>query len=174
MYWLKKDIQPDMYISDTAKWLLDICGGNGLEALKVGIYRKMFGNGILKEIVLATKLSEEDISNLILKEFSENEEMMLAILADSYLRKIIWTIYFQLKHLLKISKIMNQPLFDIALLSPLYDTQLLDLLLQLGHTTISGTTIRLLLLSNNLLSPVGSLRIFGILMKYPSQSLNSP
>jgi len=40
MYCLKKDIQPD--ISDTAKWLLDICAGNGLEVLKVGIYRKMF------------------------------------------------------------------------------------------------------------------------------------
>jgi len=70
---------------------------------------------------------------LIFKEFSENEEPMLAILADPYLRKIIWTIDFQLKHLLKISKIMNEPLFDIALRSPLYDTRLLDLLLQLGQ-----------------------------------------
>ena len=46
---------------------------------------------------------------------------------------------------------MNEPLYDIALRSPLYDTRLLDLLLQLGHTTISSLTIRLLLLNNNLL-----------------------
>ena len=72
-------------------------------------------------------------------------------LANPYLRKIIWTVDFQLKHLLKISNIMNQPLFDITLLSPLYDTRLLDLLLQLGHITISGTTIRFLLLNNNLI-----------------------
>jgi len=78
---------------------------------------------------LATKLSNEVICNLILKEFSENEETMLKILADPYLRIIIWTIDFQLKHLLEVSKTMNEPLYDIALLSSLCDTRLLDLLL---------------------------------------------
>jgi len=131
-----------------AKWLLDVSGGDGLIAFEIGIHRGFLGDGTLELIVEKTKLSDDCIRVLLLQEFSSSANSIFPVIIDQCIQRL-WTIDFQIQHLLRVCHHIRKEPLDVALRSSIYNFQILDKLLLLGYFTVSDSTIHYLVATDN-------------------------